>query len=131
MKTSQNPQKYLSELHQEHNEFRSSLNFSKDELITFNHRLEEIAKANTVQDVMIQVEKFQNHFIRQREVIDELMHEIGEHEREIAKMAEDNNVATDHRKTDDHVGLRDKVETFQKLYSELKSEYMSFLGKSF
>ena len=130
MKTSQNPQKYLSELHQEHNEFRSSLNFSKDELITFNHRLEEIAKANTVQDVMMQVEKFQNHFIRQREVLDELMHEIGEHEHEIVKMAEENNVATDHRKADDHGELREKVETFQKLYSELKSEYMAFLGKA-
>ncbi len=131
MKTSQSPQKYLSELHQEHNEFRSILNFSKDELMTFNHRLEEIAKANTIQDVLMQVEKFQNHFIRQSEVIDELMHEIGECERHIAQLAEENNVATDHRKADDHVELRDKMETFQKLYNELKRDYMTFLSKTF
>ena len=131
MKTSQNPQKYLSELHQEHIDFRAILNFSKDELLTFNHRLEEIAKANTIQEVLMQVEKFQNHFIRQREVIDELLHEIGECERRIAQNAEENNVATDHRKADDHVELREKVETFQQLYGDLKSDYITFLSKTF
>ena len=131
MKRTNNLQNYISELHKEQRECRSILNFSKDELMPFNHRFEEIAKANTIQDVLMQVEKFQNHFIRQREVIDELLHEIGECERHIAQIAEENNVATDHRKADDHVELREKVEIFQKLYGELKNEYMSFLSKSF
>ncbi len=124
-------QKYLHELHAEHNEFLSVLAFAKDEIKTFKNRLSEVVTANNKTEVMAQVEHYENQFIRHNEVIDELKHEIHECEVAIAKMAEANNVATDHRKADDHVELRDKMETFNKIYTELKDEFKRFLEKTF
>ncbi len=124
-------QKYLHELHAEHNQFISELAFAKDEIKTFLHRLEEIVTANNKLEVMQQVEHFQNQFIRHNEVIDELKSEINHAEKKIASIAEANNVATDHRKTDDHTELREQMVTFNKIYSELKTEFNNFLIKTF
>lgn len=124
-------QKYIHELHAEHNEFLSVLAFAKDEIKTFKTRLNEVVIANNKQEVMAQVEHFENQFLRHNEVIDELKHDVHECEVRIAKLAEENNVATDHRKTDDHVELRDQMETFNKIYSELKTEFKKFLEKTF
>ncbi len=124
-------QKYIHELHAEHNEFLSVLAFAKDEIKTFKTRLNEVVTANNKQEVMAQVEHFENQFLRHNEVIDELKHEIHECEVRIAKLAEENNVATDHRKTDDHAELRNQMETFNKIYSELKTEFKKFLEKTF
>jgi chromosome segregation ATPase len=124
-------QKYLHELHAEHNEFLSVLAFAKDEIKTFKNRLDEVVTANNKAEVMAQVEHFENQFIRHNEVIDELKHEIHDCEVKIAKLAESNNVATDHRKADDHVELRDQIETFNKIYAELKDDFKRFLEKTF
>lgn len=124
-------QKYLHELHAEHNEFLSIIAFAKDEIKTFKNRLDEVVTANNKAEVMAQVEHFENQFIRHNEVIDELKHEIHECEVKIAKLAESNNVATDHRKADDHVELRDQIETFNKIYAELKDDFKRFLEKTF
>jgi hypothetical protein len=124
-------QKYIHELHAEHNNYLSTLAFAKDEIKTFNNRLSEIVTANTKQDILAQVEHFQNQFIRHNEVIDELNHEVHECETRIAKIAESNNVATDHRKVDDHADLRDQMETFDHIFSELKTEFKSFLEKAY
>jgi DNA repair ATPase RecN len=124
-------QKYIHELHTEHNTYLSTLAFAKDEIKTFNNRLSEIITANTKKEILAQVEHFQNQFIRHNEVIDELKHEVHECETRIAKIAESNNVATDHKKVDDHTDLRDQMDTFSHIFSELKNEFKSFLEKAY
>ncbi len=127
----ENTKKYLHELHNEHREFNSQLDFVVDELKTYTHRLEEVVAANNKQEILQQVEHFQNQFIRHKEVIDELKSMIHHSEKGLAQIAEENNVATDHRKTDDHAELRNQMESFNKIYSELKTEYLAFLAKTF
>ena len=122
-------QKYLHELHAEHREFESILNLAKDEIKTFENRLEGIVSTNSKGDVLAPLEHFQNSFIRQKEVIDVLMSKIRHQEHEITELAKANNVATDHRKTDDHGELRDQMDTFSKLFSELKAELTAYLLK--
>jgi len=124
-------QKYIHELHTEHITYLSTLAFAKDEIKTFNNRLSEIVTANTKKEILAQVEHFQNQFIRHNEVIDELKHEVHECETRIAKIAESNNVATDHKKVDDHADLRDQMDTFSHILSELKNEFKSFLEKAY
>jgi len=124
-------QKYIHELHTEHNTYLSTLAFAKDEIKTFNNRLSEIITANTKKEILAQVEHFQNQFIRHNEVIDELKHEVHECETRIAKIAESNNVATDHKKVDDHTDLRHQMDTFSHIFSELKNEFKSFLEKAY
>ncbi len=127
----ENTKKYLHELHNEHREFNAQLDFVVDELKTYTHRLEEVVAANNKQEILQQVEHFQNQFIRHKEVIDELKSMIHHSEKGLAQIAEENNVATDHRKTDDHAELRNQMESFNKIYSELKTEYLAFLAKTF
>ncbi len=122
--------KYLHELHAEHREFNAQLDFVIDEIKTFKHRLEEVAIANNKLEVMQQVEHFQNQFIRHKEVIDELKSMIHHHEKLIADLAEANNVATDHRKTEDHIELREQMVTFAQIYGDLKTEFLGFLSKT-
>ncbi|MEI6508929.1 MAG: hypothetical protein WCO54_10615 [Bacteroidota bacterium] len=122
--------KHISELHSEHFEWLDKLSFNKDEIQVFNKRLGEILKANNVREVAAQVEHFQNQFIRQREVIDELRHEIKQYENNLTKQVEANPVASDHRFTVDHPVLRDQMETYEKIYSDLKTEFNHFLSKT-
>jgi len=122
-------QKYLHELHFENANFKKSLKFFQDELVTFNNRLEEIAKANTKIEVLSEVEKYQNQFIRQNEVIDEILSALSKYEHRLFLEADKNNVATDHRKTEDHVSLRNEFTVFEKIYSEMKMNYTEFLSE--
>ena len=48
-----------------------------------------------------------------------------------AALAEANNVATDHRKTNDHTALRDEMIQFKKIFGELRMTYLQFLAKTF
>ena len=120
---------HLQDLHFELNLWINELKFFKDEIKIFNHRLEEIVRANTHQEVLQELEHFQNQYIRQDEVIDELRHEIKQHENILERDAISNPVAVDHRSYEDHAELRDQVDQFKKIYYELKDEFMNFLRK--
>ena len=122
-------QKYLSELHKEHIQWKKRLNFVKDEIRTYKNRLSEVVAKNTKTEVLSLAEHFQNQFIRHNEVIDTLLHDVNEEEHKIVMMAKANNVATDHRKADENDKLVDRMETFNKIYDELKNEYMDYLTK--
>lgn len=124
-----NNQKYLSELHQEHGEWTKKLNFVKDEISSFKNRLEEVVSANSKTEVLAEVEHFQNQFIRQNEVIDHLLHDINAEEDKVVENAKSNNVATDHRKMEENTKLVDRMTTFDKLYEELKQDFVSYLSK--
>ncbi|MBT8327271.1 MAG: hypothetical protein KJP21_06075 [Bacteroidia bacterium] len=122
-------QKYLSELHKEHIEWRNQLNFVKDEIKTYKNRLSDVVSKNSKTEVLALAEHFQNQFIRHDEVIDTLLHDINEEEHKIVLMAKDNNVATDHRKADENEKLVDRMQIFDKIYKGLKNEYLEYLTK--
>ena len=123
-----NTQKYLSELHKEHVQWTKRLNFAKDEIKTYQNRLSEVVMANTKTEVLASLEHFQNQFIRQNEVIDELLHTIHLEEDKIVANAKQNNVATDHRKSAENINLVDQMESFDKLFEELKDEFKKYLS---
>ncbi|MFT4523654.1 MAG: hypothetical protein ACI8ZN_002609 [Bacteroidia bacterium] len=124
-------EKYLSELHKTNGEWVKKLEFYRDEVKTFNNRLEELVVQNTKVEVTAQIERFQNQFIRENEVIDILVHDIHEEEVKIAAMAQANNVATDHRKAEENAGLVDRMQMFDKIFAELKAEFTRFAAKSY
>lgn len=120
---------HISDLHFELNLWLNELKFYKDEIKIFNRRLEDIVNRNTDQEVMRQLEHFQNQYIRQIEVIDELRHEVKQHENILEQEVIDNPIDVDHRYFEDHTELRDQAVQFKKIYAELKAEYMRFLTK--
>lgn len=121
---------HLTDLHNENRQWGKSLAFYKDEIGSFEKRLAEIIAANTVEDVTAQAEHFQNQFIRQHEVIDTLKHQVNKAEDALVKQIEANPVATEHKTAPDHTDLRNAFETFEKLYTGLKSEFNKFVAQT-
>ena len=69
-------------------------------------------------------------WVTQREVIDEVKHNIKASENELQAFATSHNeIAIGHALFADHVELREEMDTFKKLYSELKDEFRHFLAK--
>ena len=118
---------YISDLHFEHKKWKSLLEFQREELKSFNKRLEEVVVRWTDQDVLSRVEQYQNKFIRHNEIIDTFLHDIGVEENKLTAYAISHPVAIDHVHFDDHGGMREKVDTQQSMYNELKKEFMRFL----
>lgn len=118
---------HISDLHFEHMHWLSSLLFEKDELKSFQNRLEVVAPRWTEQDVLAQVEQYQNKFIRHNEVLDTLVHDIRSNEKELADRAKENPTALNHVHIAEHTSLRDRVDMQQKIYRELKTLFLRFL----
>lgn len=121
--------KHIDELHFEHKLWTSKMNFYLDEISIFENRLSELVQRNTKVEVTSQIEHFQNQFIRQREVAQEVVSKSNDHEKFLVNYAKDNPVAIDHVFFADHTKLRDEVETFDKIFSELKKEFLAFVSK--
>ncbi|HPF89741.1 MAG TPA: hypothetical protein PLL57_03700 [Flavobacteriales bacterium] len=120
---------YIGDLHHDQREWLNALSFYKEDISILEHRLEDIVRRNNKPEVMAEVEHFQNQFIREREVIDELRHEIKQEENVLEKEMKDHPVAIEHRYFKDHTELRDRYQTFEKLYRELKQEFQQWLVK--
>ena|SRR5665213_95715 len=120
--------KPITELHNEITEWKSDIGLVRDEISAFQKELKEIVNKNNNKEAMKGVEHFQNQFIRQLEVSDELMHDlhIADHKlAEKAQLSADSNLIL----KEDDAQLRDKVETYNKLFRELENDYHQFLEK--
>jgi hypothetical protein len=121
---------YMSDLHFEHRSWKSELDFQREELEFFKHRLEEVVPRYTDKTILAKAERFQNKMIHYHVILDELLHEIKAHERELAKFAQDHPIASDHMHFNDHTKLRDKVETQRKIYAEFKQMFFRYLTET-
>ena len=120
--------KPITELHNEITEWKSGIGLVRDEISAFQKELREIIKKNNNKDALKGVEHFQNQFIRQLEVSDELMHNlhIADHKlAEKAQLSSDSDLIMQ----EDDAQLRDMVETHNKLFRELENDYHLFLEK--
>ena len=122
-------QKKLAELHHDHREWKNVLSFYEEDISTMKKRLEEVASKNTDREMHGWVERFQNKLIIQSEQIDILLHDINACEDNIIKNVENNPVASDKRKMDDHTELRDRFQTFELLFNKLRKDLNAFVAK--
>lgn len=120
---------HYTDLHFEHEVWAKELAFLKDEVAFFERRLGELVTKNTDKDMLALLEQFQNRFIRQKEVIDELNHDINVHEDKLQQFVDEHPVAVDRVHFNDHANMRDKIDTNRKLYHDLKTEYFKFMAK--
>lgn len=115
--------------HNENAEFKSKLKFYKDELDVLHNRLGEIASKNSKQEVMKQVEHFQNQFMIQKQNISRISHSIKANENLLVNEIKKNPTAVDHRKVEDHKTQRELVEGFEKNMNEIRDEFKRFAAK--
>lgn len=118
-------------LHSEHREWLNKVDFYYDELKVFRRRLDEIASKNSAVDIMKQVEHFQNQFLIQRNELDELKHAIQSDEQLVVKSVKQNDTAFNRRTLMDDGTLRMRVAQFEKLFHQLRSEFIAFVAKHF
>jgi len=121
---------YMSDLHYEHKLWERQINFQVDELEIFKHRLEEVVTRWTDQEILAQVEHFQNTFIRYKEVLDIQLHDIKLQEEALVKFVREHPVASDHVHFQDHTKLRDDVETQLEMFFDTKKDFVRFLTKA-
>ncbi len=118
------------ELYLEHELWTKELNYWKDELKTLEKYLTEVNEKNTPHVLWIEVEHFQNQFIRHREVVHELRHELTKHEHVVKDIASGKEMEEiQEKKLELHEVIREQIDTGRKIYSELKDEFRSWLSK--
>ncbi len=120
--------KKIQSQHFEHKVWMNELNFYADEVRIYEHQLEELVGKN-IKEMLPGLEKFQNNFIRQKEVLDELRHEIRIHEHELVLAVNAVGKAIENNGRHDHEAFEEKVEIFKKIYVELKGEFLNFWRK--
>jgi hypothetical protein len=119
----------ITEQHLTHQQWLNAIAFYRDELKIMQNRLSEVASKNSKQEVLVMVEHFQNQFIIQTNHLDQLSHDINKHEQQLVALVESNPVASDRRHAETHPEHGEAFNTFEKLFNELRKEYVRFLAK--
>jgi hypothetical protein len=114
-------------LHLEYRIWIVELNFDLQLLSVFEDHLGFIASRVTSKRVMARVEQFQNQFIRQREVIEELKHDLNVSEKQLAAFVREMApIGYENERLDNHPGLRERFLTFRNLFDDLKIRFRYF-----
>lgn len=105
--------------------WKRELSSSKEEIKSFEKELADLACRKHDREVLAHVEHFQNNFIRQKEVIDELRHDLPDSRYKVENIFNSRFQSQDNDH-DAHAHLNDRMETFRKLYHELKDDFQRF-----
>lgn len=117
----------IPSLHLEYQLWIRELSFYKESIKILEKHLELLVSRNTGKAVRATIEHFQNQFILQKEVIDELKHRLSISEKQLAAFVyEMSGTGLDNIKMDNHTELRQEVIVFRKLFNELKEEFRRF-----
>jgi len=125
----ENEKEYLNEAHTNDMEWRKAMEFYKNEVAYMRKKLEEVNAANTNKEFKMLVSHFENHFLIQHEIIDEIKHAINVREDYIARRMKANPEGYEYRVIRLHSELKGKIEVFEKLFGELKKSFDRFLSE--
>ncbi|CAL1521480.1 hypothetical protein [Chitinophaga sp. MM2321] len=114
-----------TDLHQQINSWKEAVNDVRNDVKMMRERLEQIALSKAPREVMTKVEHFENRFLRQREVADEMFHDVKQCAKSI--LDEPLKVVHDDRPVCDYNTMQHRMEIFQKLFAELKDDFNHFM----
>jgi hypothetical protein len=105
----------IRNLHLEYKFWIVELNFYKEMLNIFQSHLENIVKEHADdKKIRPHIEHFQNQFFLQREVIDELKHDLNISEKQLASFTKEMSiVGYEFDRLDNHSSIRDRFLTFR------------------
>ena len=113
-----------SDLTQQINTWKGEVDTVRQDIRAMRGRLEQIVHQKRDPEMLPHVEHFQNQFIRQLEVADEMFHDL---KQSAKKISNGYRIIHDDRPVDDYDTLNDRMLTFQKLYGELKGDFEAFI----
>lgn len=115
-------------LETEHIKWLKSLELYKQQLAVMEQEMIQFVASRPPRTISPRIEQFQNQFIRQREVLDTLRHNIKAHENEIERMT---NFALEYlrdRVTREHIKLKSEYKRFVELFMEMEQDFQDFLA---
>ena len=113
----------IEQFQEELQSWKRELSSSKEEIKSFEKELAGLAAHSHNRDIFPHIEHFQNNFIRQKEVIDELRHDLPDSPRRLESIFYASSNGGDH---DIHAELSDRMDMFRKLYQELREKFKQF-----
>jgi hypothetical protein len=117
----------VPKLHTEYTAWMEELFFYKEEIKIFEQHLGRLTAKNREHQIVAQVEHFQNVFIRHKEVIDTIRHNLHISEKQLTVFVKNmSGMGLSSIKMDNHTSLRDEIQTFRKLFNELKYDFRRF-----
>ncbi len=120
--------KNIETLHFEHKLWLNELKFALDELNIYERRLEELAKDNKEdKELMVQLERYQNKFILQKEKLHDLITDIQRHEVRISDFAKAHKDDAEGLVFTDHDKIRERMDVFNEMGAELKKDFYDFV----
>ncbi|RTE52389.1 hypothetical protein EHW67_19625 [Arenibacter aquaticus] len=121
---------YISNLHFEEEVWRRQLYCWQDELIFFYNRLSEMATRWISKEELAKLEYFQNRFTRHDGAIEDLLEAIQVHEKRISRQYTEESTKSDNYLISKHLGFRSKMESQQKIYTDLKKEFFLYFTQN-
>lgn len=113
-----------ADLQQQINSWKEEVNGVREEVKMMRERLEQVALSTAPGEVMKKVEHFENRLLRQREVADEMYHDIKQCAKKISDQPQQ--VIHDDRPICDYETIQHRMEIFQKLFIQLKEDFNQF-----
>lgn len=113
------------QIHEEHRQWLTDLNFYHDELKYYQNQLAQIAARDSEDHYHQKIVTFKRRFFDTLEQIDELRYAIYQHERELAnreKLAKRTRIHVN----EDHHSRHHELENFKQSYEQLKADFHEF-----
>ncbi len=120
---------YNSDLHFEHMQWKKELLFWKDEIKSFQNRLDEVTIRWSDEKVLAELGQFRHSFISENNKIDKFIDAIDSHEHNISSHFVANEDCIDRVHLKHHEAFRDKLAAFRTFYSDIKHKFYVFLTK--
>ncbi len=120
----------LNSLHHQITDWLRETDFYKQEISILEKRLQEVAAKNNSQEVLAEVEHFQNKFILNKEQLDILTHDLNKEESVVEEKA---------KQTPEHINekfvpvfdkMQERVKIFATGFADLRFEFNIFLSKT-
>lgn len=119
----------IATLHSLCEDWKRELRFFKDEIPVLRKRLDEVVSKNTAQDIMQEVEHFENKFKILSNHIDELLHDVNIKTDELTSQAAAQSKYINVKMFEADAALEDLMLSTSKDFHETKNSYYKFLSK--
>ena len=120
---------FNTDLHFEHESWMRELDFWKDEIESFQNRLNEMVMRFSDKDIYASIEKFQNQIVIHEEKLNGIRNRIQMHEANIADHYKKELDSMNQELVKKHLEIRERMEDQRDMMSEMKKNLFAFLTK--
>ena len=115
----------IDQFHEELQSWKHELSSFKQEIRHFEQHLEQMSTKNLPKDLLAQIEHFQNSFICQKEVIDRLRHDLPDSRHKVEHIFRKLHGTREMEGNSNHL-LHERMDTFRRIFDEVKSDFRRF-----